>query len=185
MEYILIWILTIIITFIMNVSTVGKILKILMDSGYKINWDKFENFSKFLDPRLEQMQKIIRFIPFLNITYSFYLDIKLKNNDIIMSDAFRVLDIVEDMSDEEIEQYSKDPSVLTAFNLSIESLKERKLDKNINSTLEDNISLDNDEQEFYTNQLTTDQQKQELERLKQSLIIKDNKEKNKVNIKRR
>ena len=111
---IIIYILTIIVSFCFRISIAFDCIKYVADNGYKID---FYNLQKInLDNVLSIKVKFSIYLPFfLNILYHFKLLFTYTDNKYLILDELRILDALEEMTEEEFEEYKKNPGLLNAI----------------------------------------------------------------------
>ena len=182
MEHLIAYILSIIITYISNFIVAFRAMKLIMDCGYKFNFKRINEFSELINPNLEKMQKIVVFCPVVNILYSLSLHIKVSNQAFLLPDAFRVMDLIQPMTNEEMREYSKNPTFLNAINIIANSIEKDDLeiytsvdDKQIDITKINEDESINSLNTIKEKQLSITDQKKYLQNLKESL--KENTEK--------
>ena len=109
------WIISIIVSYGINLSTVLRIYKDLADEGYKINLTKLKESNKNIDVNLVKSTRLSMLIPFINILNSMKTSVQYILNPQKVYEGFRMLDVLGEMSDFEINEYKKNPSGINAL----------------------------------------------------------------------
>lgn len=116
LQAIIIYILTILISFVFQVSMALDTIKYLADHNYKINMDNLENVD--LDKNNILSIRATIFFPFFyNILSQFKYLNDYFNNKFLIIDEFRILDVLEEMTIEEIKDYESNPTLLNALTI--------------------------------------------------------------------
>lgn len=116
LQAIIIYILTILISFVFQVSMALDTIKYLADHNYKINMDNLENID--LDKNnILSIRATIFFPFFFNILSQFKYLNDYFNNKFLIIDEFRILDVLEEMTIEEIKDYESNPTLLNALTI--------------------------------------------------------------------
>ena len=123
MELLIIWLLTTILSLGMEFANSMKIFKYAADEGYKINKEILDETNEQLSPEIQKKAMFPLFIPVFNLFYvmKHTMDISRLGNEIVQ--RLLVLGVLEDMTDDEINKYKKNPTPLNATILSLD-LKE-------------------------------------------------------------
>jgi len=129
MKYLFMWLLTIIISFGMDITIVGKFFKDIVDCGYKIDlkkWMSIPNPSDNDDNR-KKRTLLVYFVPIFNIMQSLKNAVVYSESRDMMLDQLRVMDVLKEMSKDEKEEYAKKPTIFKAMSLTLisEILKSR------------------------------------------------------------
>ena len=124
MQLLLLWGGTILISIICdNIFTID-LIKSMANEGYYIEDSKIENFyNKFADIGDETIEKVKRFIPFINIMRSFSF---ILERDKILQ-AIDTYNFVKKMTPEEYKRYKKNPSLRTLFEIMNENERKEML----------------------------------------------------------
>lgn len=139
LQFLIIWITTIATSIGADVSLAFKMIKDVADGGYKIKFDRIKKVSEALNPNVKQMNNFIKLIPIINLMKSFsdLVEYSKVRNKVL--DEFSVLDCVEEMTDEEREQYMLKPTAINAIVIYTKSkIKEDERDKKVTITFKDN-----------------------------------------------
>lgn len=114
MQLLLIWGGTILVSIICdNIFTID-LMKSIANEGYYIADSKIDNFyNKFAEVGDEKVEKIKRFIPFINIMNSFSY---IFERDRILQ-SMDTYNFVKKMTPEEYKRYKKNPSLKTLFDI--------------------------------------------------------------------
>lgn len=121
MGFLTIWIGTTIMSFIIDVGNKLRLYKDLADNGYKMNFSKTKNVASNLDPEGANIAFISKFIPIYNVLMTIGHTIEYNNSKEGIVRNLQILGLLEEMSDEEKEDYSKKPTGLNAYLVPIKS----------------------------------------------------------------
>lgn len=116
MNFFIMWPITIVISFIFEFKNEFKMFKDFADIGYKVNTDKLTDLSTMsatsnaLNASLTAM-----LIPFFNIACTLARRKKYEENKELIFEQYLKLGIIEEMSDEEFEEYKKNPTGVNAL----------------------------------------------------------------------
>lgn len=112
---ILIWVLTIIMTYLMQTGIALSVLRDLANNGYKLDLEKGSNLMSEINPNGKQISNIEKLIPLYNLAKSFKMINEYTQNREFIFDQVRIMDIIEEMSEYEKNEYSKNPTALNAI----------------------------------------------------------------------
>ena len=124
MQLLLLWGGTILISIICDIIFTIDLIKSIAKEGYYIEDSKIENFyNKFADNGEEYIEKIKRFIPFVNIMNSFSYILE-RDNILRATDTYN---FVRKMTPEEYERYKKNPSLKTLLEIMKENERKERV----------------------------------------------------------
>lgn len=115
MNILLAWLITSAEFLLIDTASILRIFKDLADQGFKINYEKFNEFYEHLKDENSKDYFIKMFVPFYNF-YRTYIDIQDYNNlhPYLIKEMY-TLGLLENMSDFEFQEYQKNPSVINAI----------------------------------------------------------------------
>lgn len=115
MNILLAWLITSAEFLLIDTASILRIFKDLADQGFKINYEKFNEFYEHLKDENSKDYFIKMFVPFYNF-YRTYIDIKDYNilYPYLIKEMY-ALGLLENMSDFEFQEYQKNPSVINAL----------------------------------------------------------------------
>lgn len=119
MELIIIWLITIIASFIMEISQEMRIFKDVADAGYKMDIKRLSELSSQLNPNIKKANLISFLIPFYNILTVMKNTIVYNNYRNIILDQLSVIDALEEMSEQELLEYSKKRTGFNAIKVAL------------------------------------------------------------------
>lgn len=131
------WGLTISISFAIEFVQESKIFKYLADQGYKLNFDLFSEFQQDIGQKKSMMPWIL--IPFYNIFKVLENTINCSIARGMILEPLSSLNIIEKLSEWEIKEYEKNPTVLNATILPIKY--QRKLNESIKVKFDDGSKI--------------------------------------------
>ena len=115
MEFLILWLGTNIISFWMEMVNELRMFKDAADAGYKIDMARMSDLSKQLNPNASKVALLSMLIPIFNIMQGFQRANQYNNVKSMMLDQLNVLDILEEMSEIEKQEYLKKPTALNAL----------------------------------------------------------------------
>jgi len=121
MELLVIWLGSVVVSLGMDTALAFKMFKDVADQGYKIDFKRFSELGKQLNPDARKMSILGLFIPIANILLKFDQALKYNNARPFIADQLRVMDCIEPFSKDEEENYSKKPTGLNAMITAIKS----------------------------------------------------------------
>ncbi len=128
MSFIGLWITTTVTSYIMDLSLGLKLFKDLADQGYKINIERYKELMQEL--KIDNSSKIIKFIPFLNILNEMKKSYEYNQQRDMIFNSMDILDLLEEMTDLEKDEYRKKPTGWTTLILPIKvDMRLSKADK--------------------------------------------------------
>ena len=134
LNFMLVWLASIGISYGININTALKLVKEMADGGYLFDIAKLKEYNK-----AKGNSGLISYIPVLNVLVAlfgaavyYYTPSKIVNE---------LLVYVDEMTEEERRQYEKDPSLVNAINLTVE-----KNNKNNNSYVSQQKNIQKNEQ---------------------------------------
>ena len=115
MNILLAWLITSAEFLLIDTASILRIFKDLADQGFKINYEKFNEFYEHLKDENSKDYFIKMFVPFYNF-YRTYIDIQDYNNlhPYLIKEMY-TLGLLENMSDFELREYQKNPSIINAL----------------------------------------------------------------------
>ena len=115
MNILLAWLITSAEFLLIDTASILRIFKDLADQGFKINYEKFNEFYEHLKDENSKDYFIKMFVPFYNF-YRTYIDIQDYNNlhPYLIKEMY-TLGLLENMSDFEFQEYQKNPSIINAI----------------------------------------------------------------------
>ena len=136
MEFLIIWIITIIVSFCMEIVQEMRMYKDIADLDYLINNERLSEFGKKFNPDITKKNLMLFLIPFINFLNVIKNTISYNNYKDRVFDELRIIDALEEMNEKELIEYSKNKTGFKAFKLTIE----RELDLENAEVLEINDS---------------------------------------------
>lgn len=136
-QILIMWGLTTVASFIMEIAQESRLFKELADLGYKLNFVRFREFQQSIGYKNNSLSWML--VPLYNIFMVIENTIKYNEARNMILDELNVIDVIEEMSDWELNEYKKNPIGLNAILLPIKYQIE--LDKSINIKLEDGSKI--------------------------------------------
>ena len=133
---------TLIISFSIKSAVVISLSKAIADNGYKLDANKIKKFTI----NNKKNDSIYSYFPIINIIYSLYLYYQVTNEK-ILEDAINEMknqDLIIEMSDEEKEEYKKNPTGTNALRIAINYKNKENLKKELQSISNQTASLAKD-----------------------------------------
>lgn len=111
-----------------------NVVKIAADRGYKVNVERIRNFAQMTNDMFK-VSVLTYFIPGVNIFITFKKAMLMDDLIDTVIKEFLVMGVLEDMTELDIEEYQKKPSIKSALDIPIKSMK-LQFEKN-NNTMND------------------------------------------------
>lgn len=121
MEFLGIWLGSCITSFGIEIATSFRMFKDVADAGYKIDIERMDKITKILDPDSSKREFLTMLLPVFNIMHSSFKAIGYNNAKSILLDQLEVLDVLEEMSEIEKQEYQKRPTGLNAILVPLKS----------------------------------------------------------------
>ena len=171
MAMLIFWIVTILISFGMNFSTILQMFKDVADIGYIVNKDNIGNNTNGNDEIKPDI--LFMLVPIVNIMQSMEFTMKYNNNKSYVIDKLKIQDALDEMTTYELEAYNKKPTGFNAFVLGY-----KKTLPEYNQSITDAINNCKTNNDDYNTLLSTREKIDELTKVKEELLGIDNKENN-------
>lgn len=134
MEYLALYLVTIIAGFVMKLTNEFRIFKDVADAGYKIDMKRVSELNKSLN--LNPNSHLEMFIPIFNIMRVMEKTMQYNSVRPMILDQFNTLDCLQEMTESEKEEYQKNPTALSALLVNIKSEIDLTLKSSDTITLE-------------------------------------------------
>lgn len=121
MELVLVYLGTIIASFVIELDNGFQMFKDVADAGYKIDIDKMSEFTNKLRNNKKQESLLRIFVPIYNILRAMQIRMQYIQQRFIVLDQLNVMDCLEEMTESEKEEYSKKPTGLNALLIPLKS----------------------------------------------------------------
>lgn len=115
MGLLILWLCTSITSFCLEMSNGLRMFKDVADAGYKIDIRRLSELSKQLNPNASKDALLLMLIPIFNIMLVFQRTIQYNNARPLILDQLNVMDVLEEMSEIEKQEYQKKPTGLNAL----------------------------------------------------------------------
>ena len=112
--FLLIWIVSIVVSFGLTIVLLEWVVKDLADVGY-VFVPGVANTNEALNSPEVKYKKYLIYVPIVNILYLCFLASKYKSQPGCATDACRIFGVAEPMTKEEEEKYKADPTAATAM----------------------------------------------------------------------
>lgn len=143
MELLVLWLGTIVASFGMEIANELRIFKDVADAGYKVDIYRLSELGNQLNPNAKKITLLSMLIPIFNVMQVFQRIAQYNNNRPMMLDQLGVIGALEEMSEIEKTEYSKNPTGLNAFVVPL------KLEKRLSEAMLIKINDDNGHSEVY------------------------------------
>lgn len=117
MEFLFMWVGSVIASGAMEVATTFRIMKDVADSGYKIDMKRISEFNNQVNLHASRMAITTMFIPVINMMQAMRHGMEYNNNRFMLIDQFATLDALEEMTEEEKREYQKKPTGFHALQI--------------------------------------------------------------------
>lgn len=129
MNFIGIWIITIITSVVWEFKNELQMFKEFADNGYKLNVDKMKDIQTNVLPQSNSNLFLNMIIPFYNLASVIRRKSLYENNKQMIFDQYDKLGILEEMTEEEKQEYAKNPTGWNAVLMVIKENDEPKVEK--------------------------------------------------------
>lgn len=123
MEFLIIWLSTVAVSFGMEIANELRMFKDVADAGYKIDIRRLSDLSKQLNPNASKATLLSMLIPIFNIMQVFQRTVQYNNARPMILDQLNVMDALEEMSEIEKIEYLEKPTGLNAAFVTLKSEK--------------------------------------------------------------
>ena len=120
MEFLILWLGTIVASFGMEIANGLRMFKDAADAGYKVDVKRLFEFENQLNPSATKATLLSMLIPIFNVMQVFQRTIQCNNVRPIL-DQLSVIDALEEMSEIEKTEYLKNPTSLNALIVPLKS----------------------------------------------------------------
>ena len=118
----LFWGGTELVAFLINCSTSFRVIKDLADSGYKLKYSNLSSSLKKMKSTIKEENEILKHLPIGNVVNSIMIGMAYIYNKEKVFTGLKVLDLVEELSDFEKEEYSKKKTWFHAYVVNLKYL---------------------------------------------------------------
>ena len=118
----LFWGSTEFVAFLINCSTSFRVIKDLADSGYKLKYSNLSSSLKKMKSTIKEENEILKHLPIGNVVNSIMMGMAYIYNKEKVFTGLKVLDLVEELSDFEKEEYSKKKTWFHAYVVNLKYL---------------------------------------------------------------
>lgn len=131
MNFFGIWSITIIVSSICELKNEFKIFKDFADAGYKFNTDKLKDIQTNIIPNATSNSRLSMYIPFYNLFTVMKRKIMYEQNKDMIFEQYEKLGVLEEMTDEEKENYSQNPSGWNAILIAAQNTQTKEIKKEV------------------------------------------------------
>ena len=139
MELVLIYLGTVIASFILELDNGFQMFKDVADAGYKIDIDKMSEFINKMRNNQKQESLLRIFVPIYNVLRAMQIRMQYIQQRFLILDQLNVMDCIEEMTESEKIEYAKKPTGLNALLIPLKSSVE--ISKAIKIELKDEGTL--------------------------------------------
>lgn len=132
------WSITIIVSSICEFINELKIFKDFADAGYKFNVEKLKDIQTNIVPNATSNSKISMYIPFYNLYTVMQRKTTYEKNKEMIFEQYEKLGVLEEMTDEEKENYAKNPTGWNAIAVAAQNSINRTTKKEANPQVTSN-----------------------------------------------
>lgn len=135
MNFLILWILTILSSYGVMIYTSINLIKYVYDNGYKINTKNNvkEYGDETQDLPINNIFKLSMLIPFYNLCTSFKMMIECSKNEDQFLLELKTFGLIEEMTEFEKQKYEKNPSLITGF------INQSRLEKAMKITIKEEL----------------------------------------------
>lgn len=143
MEYLIMWLLTTVISIVFELKNELRLFKDVADEGYKVDIERMAEIDKQINTSSSKINFLSLIIPIYNIVFTAKKIMDYNDIRPFILDSLRVVDLIEEMSKEEQEAYQKRPTGINALIITAKKYIEKR---NMNSIV---IKTDNGRSEIF------------------------------------
>lgn len=143
MELLIFWLGTSIASVGMELANEFRMLKDVADAGYKIDIIRLSELGKQLNPNASKTTLLSMIIPVFNIMKVLENTIQYNNIRPMILDQLNIINVLEEMSEREKQEYLKNPTGLNALLIPL------KLEKELEDAFVCNINPENENDKIY------------------------------------
>lgn len=114
-EFLIFWIASIITSFSMEISNELRMFKDAADAGYKIDIKRLSELGEQLNPNTSKNTLLSMLVPISNIMQIYQRTIQYNNARSMILTQLGVMDVLEEMTEKEKEEYQQKPTDLNAI----------------------------------------------------------------------
>ncbi len=130
MKYFIMWLLTVVVSYFMEIMSELRIFKDAADAGYKVDLQRLKDISAQINPDGDKIFTLSLLIPIFNMINVLCRTRKFDEDRGFLLDELRVIDALDEMSKVEQEEYSKKPTLFNALFIPF-IVKKRLLDSEL------------------------------------------------------
>lgn len=130
MKYFIMWLLTVVVSYFMEIMSELRIFKDAADAGYKVDLQRLKDISAQINPDGDKIFTLSLLIPIFNMINVLCRTKKFDEDRGFLLDELRVIDALDEMSKVEQEEYSKKPTLFNALFIPF-IVKKRLLDSEL------------------------------------------------------
>lgn len=140
MEFLGLWLATIIASYGMEIVSELRMFKDAADAGYKVDVKRLSELGKQLNPNATRNTFLSMLIPIFNMMQVFQRTIQYNNIRPMILDQLSVMDALEEMSEMEKTEYLKNPTGLNALIIPLKSQIRLSTARTIKINAEEGVS---------------------------------------------
>lgn len=121
MEFLIIWLSTVAVSFGMEIANELRMFKDVADAGYRVDVNRLSELGKQLNPNSVNVTLLSLLMPVVNIMYVFQRAIQYNNVRPMILDQLNVMDVLKEMTELEKIEYLEKPTGLNAAFVTLKS----------------------------------------------------------------
>lgn len=121
MEFLIIWLSTVAVSFGMEIANELRMFKDVADAGYRVDVNRLSELGKQLNPNSVNITLLSLLMPVVNIMYVFQRAIQYNNVRPMILDQLNVIDVLKEMTELEKIEYLEKPTGLNAAFVTLKS----------------------------------------------------------------
>lgn len=126
MELIIVWVLSILISYGAEMHLAFTMMKDIADNGYKIIYTRLKEVNGQIDLNTIKTNNIIRLLPIVNMIIGIKRASMYGQARYQLLDALSVMGVIEEMTEEEKKEYNENPTVIKAMKIIMDNSPEIK-----------------------------------------------------------
>lgn len=121
MEMLVLWFGTIIVSFCTEIANELRVVKDVVDAGYKIDMERMLELEKQINPSLSKTSNFMLLVPIFNIMKVFEKVIQYNNMRPMVLEELNAIDALLELSEREKQEYLRKPTMFRALLIQLKS----------------------------------------------------------------
>lgn len=124
------WFFSVVISIYTDIKSVHRIFKKIANDGFKFNPNRMANVEELSNNTDTNKITVLQwFCPYANLFWASQRQIQFKSYYEVLFSALKIMGAIESINEEELEEYTKNPTVTNLINISYQSFKHDKIEE--------------------------------------------------------